>query len=495
MSGAGVRVSWWARRSLRHRLALLSAVAVAIAVASASALTYLVMSQALRHQVDAALVGILSGATVGETAPSPTPSEGSIPGEGQDELSLGDIEAARVSGWFDPEVLCSAPIDLTTRFRTVIGSIQLVRTDGTTCTRDAVGEVVPTAEDVAVANGGPATGPRDDVTSTGTHVRVRTVPVGGGYALLVARDLTEVDDTLSRLALVLVLATGAGAVLATIVGLLVAKAGLRPIDDLTRAAERIADTQDLDTPIELHGQDEVSRLAAAFNAMTSALAQARERQQQLVADASHELRTPLTSLRTNVELLVRSETTGRALPADDKQALLESVTAQLGELGDLVSELTVLSHDEPARGAASVRLDEVVRRAAERAARRGDHQMHLDLEPWEFAGDPVAMERAVLNVLDNAVKFSPAGSSVEIRLRKGTVTVTDSGPGIPEVDRGRVFDRFWRSPDARAMPGSGLGLAIVADTLDRHGGAVSASASTTGGAVISLVVPGNVPQD
>lgn len=285
----------------------------------------------------------------------------------------------------------------------------------------------------------------------------------------------------------------AGALLASIVGLLVAQAGLRPINDLTRAAEHIAATQDLTVPIGVRGDDEVARLALAFNAMTSALARAGERQQQMVANASHELRTPLTSLRTNIELLVRSEHSGRALPPADRLALLESVTAQLSELGELVSELTVLSHPDPTPTAVPVRLDEVVRRAVERASRRGDHVLDLQLDPWEFDGDPAAMERAVLNVLDNAIKFSPPSSVVHILLDRGVLTVTDSGPGIAADEQDLVFDRFWRSPRARGMPGSGLGLAIVADVVAGHGGSVSATTAPTGGAVISLRVPGRTP--
>lgn len=468
-------LTWLRRPSLRRRLALLSALAVVVAIAAASGLAYLTMSEALRNQVDRALLtNPLTVANGSGTSPLGSPTEG---------------RAGRV----DPESLCSGTTDVATRFQMVIGTVQLVRADGTTCARDPAGEVTPTAADVAVANGDTATSPRDDVTHGGTHVRVRTTALGSGYALLVARDLTDVDATLRQLALVLVVATGAGALLATVVGLLVARTGLRPIDDLTRTAETIAATQDLSVPIPVRGDDEVARLATAFNAMTTALAEARVRQQQLVADAGHELRTPLTSLRTNIELLARSEATGRPLPAEDRRALLTSVTGQLTELGDLVTELTVLAHDEPPRVVETVRLDDVVRRAVERASRRGDHELLVDLAPWELDGDATALERAVLNVLDNAVKFSPPGSTVGLRLADGTLTVEDTGPGIAEQDRSRVFDRFWRSERARGMPGSGLGLAIVADTVAQHGGAVTASTGPGGGALLTLSFPGRPP--
>lgn len=468
----------WGPRSLRARLAMFSAVAVAAAIASASGLAYVATAQALRSQVDTALT---SGPRPSSTqSPGTRPAPG-VPGSGPFALTN------------DPEVLCDSSVDAASRFQANIGSIQLVRADGSTCFPDGTDQVVPQAQDIAVANGGVATMPRDAITAAGKHVRVRTSPVRTGYALLAARDLSETDATLRQLRLVLIVATGAGALLASIVGLFVAQAGLRPIDDLTRAAEHIAATQDLTVPIDVRGDDEVARLALAFNAMTSALARAGERQQQMVANASHELRTPLTSLRTNIELLVRSEQSGRALPPADRLALLESVTAQLAELGELVSELTVLSHPDPTPPAVPVRLDEVVRRAVERASRRGDHRLDLQLDPWEFDGDPAAMERAVLNVLDNAIKFSPPNSVVHILLERGVLTVTDSGPGIATEEQDLVFDRFWRSPHARGMPGSGLGLAIVADVVAEHGGSLSASTAPTGGAVISLRVPGRLP--
>jgi two-component system sensor histidine kinase MprB len=470
--------SWWSRRSLTARLALISAVAVVAAIAMASAVAYVATAQALRSQVDAALTS--GPRATGTPSPGTRPTPG-VPGAGQLVLAS------------DPEVLCGSAVDVASHFQATVGSIQLVRADGSTCAPAGTDQLVPQAEDVAVANGAAATRPRDAVTVAGTHVRVRTSPIGTGYALLTARDLSETDATLHQLGLVLILATGAGALLASAVGLVVARAGLRPIDDLTRAAERIAATQDLTVPIEVRGDDEVARLARAFNAMTSALVRAGERQQQMVADASHELRTPLTSLRTNIELLVRSEQSDRALPPADRQALLEGVTAQLAELGDLVSELTVLSHPDPAPTAVPVRLDDVVRRAVERATRRGDHVLDLQLEPWELDGDPAAMERAVLNVLDNAIKFSPPSSVVRIRLDRGVLTVSDSGPGIPVEEQELVFDRFWRSPHARAMPGSGLGLAIVADVVSAHGGSVWAATAPTGGAVIGLRIPGRAP--
>lgn len=468
--------SWWGRRTLRGRLAMLSAVAVIAAIASASGLAYFATAHALRGQIDDALTNGPPNSTTfthGDRARRPADAPFALT---------------------DPERLCASTVDAAAQFRAVVGTVELIRADGSTCVPDGSKPVVPQPQDVAAANGGPATAVRDDITSSGTHVRVRTSPLDASHAILVARDLTDVDATLLRLGVDLIVATATGALLAMAAGLFVARTGLRPIADLTRAAEHIAATHDLTGPIDIHGDDEVARLARAFNAMTSALAAAGERQQQLVADASHELRTPLTSLRTNIELLVRSEHSGRALSPADRRALLEGVSAQLVELSDLVTELTVLSHQDPVPEPVAFRLDDVVRRAVERAGRRGDHVLTVDLEAWEIVGDPAAVERAVLNVLDNAIKFSPRESTVRIGLTRGVLTVADSGPGILAAEQDRVFDRFWRSPTARPLPGSGLGLAIVADVIARHGGTVSASSAPDGGAVISLKLPGTVPE-
>jgi two-component system sensor histidine kinase MprB len=448
-------------------MALLCAAAVTVGIASVSAVAWWATARSMRGQVDEAL-------TSGPRSTSLMQARG---------------EGLPTSA-FDPEQLCRSIDRLTQLLQPEAGSIQLVRADGTTCGQSA-GNLVPvTAADRAAANGGPGTAARDDTTRDGTHVRVVTAPLGNGFAITIARDLTEIDTTLRTLTWSLLLATGLGAAGALTVGLMIARAGLRPVNELTRAAEHVAATQDFDVPISVTGNDEVARLAMSFNKMTAALAAARDRQQQLVADASHELRTPLTSLRTNIELLVRSEDTSRPLAASDRRELIHSLSAQLQELSQLSSELTMLAHDGPVIEPVPVPLADVVHRAVERASRRGAHRISTDLQPWTVSGSPGALERAVLNLLDNAVKFSPPNSTVRVRLREGLLEVSDEGPGIPEADRAQVFQRFWRSPSARALPGSGLGLAIVADVVAGHGGRVGVDPSPTGGAVLSFWLPG-----
>jgi two-component system sensor histidine kinase MprB len=235
------------------------------------------------------------------------------------------------------------------------------------------------------------------------------------------------------------------------------------------------------------------------NQMLTALDSSRSRQKQLVADAGHELRTPLTSLRTNLDLLVQNDATPPAsqLAATERAALLLDVQAQIEELSVLVGDLVELSRDDgpPTNtvGATveTVDLAEVVERAAERVRRRAP-RLTFDVAggPWEVLGQPAALERAVTNLLDNAAKWSPEGGTVTVRLTGGTLTVADQGPGIPAEDLPHVFERFYRSLEARALPGSGLGLAIVDQTVRRHGGAVGAGRGPSGGTVITMTLPG-----
>jgi two-component system sensor histidine kinase MprB len=314
-------------------------------------------------------------------------------------------------------------------------------------------------------------------------------------AVLIALPLRNTEKTLNDLALVLLLVSGIGVVGAGAAGLAVARAGLRPVDKLTEAVEHVARTEDLAVriPVDEDSDDEVARLSRSFNSMTTSLANSRELQQQLIADAGHELRTPLTSLRTNVELLTRSEETGRPIPPADRKALLASVKAQMTELASLIGDLQELSRSEGQRGerVQIVSLQDTVEAALRRARLRGPElTITADVQPWYVQSEPSALERAVVNILDNAVKFSPEGGTIEVQLTHGVLTVRDHGPGIPADELPHVFDRFWRSPSARALPGSGLGLSIVARTVQQAGGQVTLAHAPGGGTVATVRLPG-----
>jgi two-component system sensor histidine kinase MprB len=370
---------------------------------------------------------------------------------------------------------------------------QVIREDGSVIPVGNTTAPIPVSNlDREVADGQLET-VRHNTGSPGTpdHLRVLTVPAGPGFAIQLARPLGEIDHTLRVLEIVFIVVALAGVGLALGLGYLVAQAALRPVQRLTEAAEHVAATQQLDATIEAHGDDELGRLARSFNAMLGALAASRKQQTQLVADAGHELRTPLTSLRTNIEVLAKV----RELPETDRQALLSDVTGQLEELTILVGDLVELAReDEPDPQPQDVSFDVVVERALERARRRAPSvRFAASLDRALVRGQPVLLERAVLNLLDNAAKWSPPGGRVEVGLHRNgagwQLDVRDHGPGISPDDLPHVFDRFYRAPAARALPGSGLGLAIVRQVVQTHQGSAEATSPPGGGAMLTIRLP------
>ncbi|MGY5032411.1 sensor histidine kinase [Streptomyces sp. 900116325] len=378
-------------------------------------------------------------------------------------------------------------------------TLQLVLATSTTpCTQPEKSPIPVQLADRAVAAGVRRDAVHTTEAKDGTEMRVYTSAVHGpgsrpGIAVSVALPMKQVTDPLDQLALVLLSVSGIGVIGAGAAGLWVARTGLRPVDELTEAVEHVARTEDLTLRIPVEGEDEIARLSRSFNSMTAALASSRDRQAQLIADAGHELRTPLTSLRTNVELLARSEETGRPIPPDDRRALMKSVTAQMTELAALIGDLQELARPDAAQPGPLqvVGLHDIASTALERARLRGPElTVTADLEPWYVRAEPAALERAVVNVLDNAVKFSPQHGTVAVALRGGELTVVDQGPGIPEEELPHVFERFWRSPSARQLPGSGLGLSIVARTVQQAGGEVALRRAPGGGTEASIRLPG-----
>jgi two-component system sensor histidine kinase MprB len=321
----------------------------------------------------------------------------------------------------------------------------------------------------------------------GVHVRVLTTEVGPGLAVQLARPLDEVDHTLSRLRLILLGVTAAGIAVAVGLGTLVARATLAPVRRLTDVTEHVSATSDLTRRIDVAGTDELSRLASSFNTMLQALEASLSAQRQLVADASHELRTPLTSLRTNIEVLQRSA----ALPPADRERLLDDVVGQLEELTVLVGDVMELARgNEPERTTEEVRLDPLVAAAVDRERKLAPQNRFVTrLDGDVVRGVPARLDRAIRNLLDNAVKWSSPGGEVEVAVCGGEVTVRDHGPGVSAEDLPLVFDRFYRSPSARGLPGSGLGLAIVRQVAESHGGSVTAEQAEGGGALFRLRLP------
>jgi len=324
-----------------------------------------------------------------------------------------------------------------------------------------------------------------DETVSGTHVRVLTRGLGSRGAIQVARPLDEVDRQLDRVLLVLMLVGAAGVVLGGALAAVVARTALAPIGRFTRRTEEIAHDPDISHRIEARGSDELARLARSFNSTLDALERSVEAQRQLVADASHELRTPIASLRANIQVLEDED----RLSPEDRAALRADILGELDELTALVSDVVELARGaKPEQVLDDVRLDLIVNAQVDRAQRRAgtDVSYQGQVEPTVISGEPERISRAVSNLLDNARRWSPAGGIVEVALRGGALVVRDHGPGFEPADLPRVFERFYRSDRARAMPGSGLGLAIVRQAAEAHGGGAEAENAAGGGAVVRV---------
>jgi two-component system, OmpR family, sensor histidine kinase MprB len=491
--------------SLRLRIAAVGAAAVALAVLVAAVAIYLAVRSDLRGQIDDSLKQ-RAQEFVGSQPPG-----GAFPG-GVPLLLRTRDRSANDKGPLPRFVQPG-------RFGGAAGYIQFVSASGQVEAPGGQGstpQIPPTmAERQIAARGGGSE--LVDRRVRGTHLRVYTlgiseVPAGGDGAaaeegagtaggagvaggegrggagaagtrthgaVMIARPLTEVDNELHRILLILLIVGVSGIALAALLGAFVARTALAPIGRFTRRTESLAGELDLSERLDVGGGEELERLASSFNTTLDALERSLQAQRQLIADASHELRTPIASLRANIQTL---EEAARLPPAEQRR-LREDIIEELDELTSLVGDVVEL-----ARGARApseredVRVDELVAEAVERTRRRGELRFELDLEPAVVRGEADRINRAVTNLLDNARKWSPPGTTVEVSLRAGVLTVRDHGPGFAEADLPHVFERFYRSESARKLPGSGLGLAIVRSAAEAHGGYARAGNAPGGGA-------------
>lgn len=321
----------------------------------------------------------------------------------------------------------------------------------------------------------------------GTQFRTYTLALGNGRgAILVGSDLGASARLLGRIALNTMLIGIGVIILAALVGWWIARQITRRLGALSLAAETVATTGDLSIPIVTTGRDEVASLATSLRTMLGQLAQSRDAQRQLIEDAGHELRTPLTSLRTNAQVMRRFE----QLDAADRLRLLGDVDTEIEELTALTNELVELATDTRAGEQAERRdIGDLVAKVAARIHRRYGREIRVTADHSERVVQPGAIERAVGNLLENAVKFDPDGAEpIEVTVADGTISVADRGPGVPGDELGVVFDRFHRSATARSLPGSGLGLAIVRDIAERHGGTALAENRPGGGLTVTIVL-------
>jgi two-component system sensor histidine kinase MprB len=485
--------------SFRRRITLVSAAAVAIAVVLASMLTYLLTSHQLRGQVDTQLSSRADSLRFVAHSPTRTSrnalanlikSQDSTQGQRQGSTATQDAAQGGSQS--------AGPLDDLPRPGQVRGYQQLVDVHGHVLFRSSANVTLPVDAQTRELASGKSERYFRDARVNGIHMRILAEHIAPGRAVQVAQQLTEVDTLLRHLRLILALLDIGGIALAALLGRVVAGAAVWPLKRLTQATEHVTETQDLSERIEtVGGEDELGRLAMSFNAMLDALERSMgaldesvHAQRQLVADASHELRTPVTSLRTNIEILQQQ---GQEMDSEEQQRLLSDVVEQTEELTLLMNDLIDLARGEQLRtDTEDTRLDLVVGEVVERMRRNvpTTTSFEVALEPTILAGVPARLERAVVNLIDNAIKYSPPGGPVEIRLHGKELTVRDHGQGISAEDLPHVFDRFYRGAEARGRPGSGLGLAIVRQVAGQHGGSVTAQPATGGGTLMRLWLPG-----
>ncbi len=368
-------------------------------------------------------------------------------------------------------------------------SFQRLNSDGTVIDRTGPHEIPVSDRDLAVA------ADRDDRTRRTVKIDGRPHRVVTQYlegdrdeqgAVQIARSLGETNQALEGLLRRIIVIGAALAVLSALAGWLVARSATRPLRKLTATAEHVSRTEDLSTPIDVERSDEVGRLATSFGSMLAALRRSRDQQQQLIQDAAHEVRTPLTTLRANIELLERAPDIGEP----HRSELLQSLRDEFEALTTLFNEVVELATGERDEAPfESLDLDEPAERAARIFVSRTGRTLHERWDGGPVSGNAELLERAISNLLGNADKYSPAGEPVELVVEGGKVCVRDNGPGIPVAERDRIFDRFYRSDEARAMSGSGLGLAIVQQIVERHGGRVFVGDAPGGGAEVGFELP------
>lgn len=391
-----------------------------------------------------------------------------------------------------PQVAGSGrPGSVPTRGVLAVYTVRVLSEDGTVLSSSFEHEV-PVDDDLRDVLDDPRAYARSTASVDGEHLRVHTIGVLGG-AVQVARSLDEVDrvlDDLRRRTMLLVVLVS---IAAATLGWIIASGVAAPLGRLTRAAEDVAASGELDVEVPEPGGDEVGRLNVAFREMLDALSRSRLAQQRLVDDAGHELRTPLTSLRTNLSVLRRHGD----LSDETRDSILSDLDDEVTELSTLVDELVAVAGGEhPSEPSKPVALEPLVRDVAERVGRRRDRKIVVEARaPAVVRAEATALDRAVTNLIDNACKFDTSATPIEVEVDAGTVRVSDRGPGIADVDVDHVFERFYRSDAARTLPGSGLGLAIVADMAQRGGGAVFVEQREGGGAQVGFHLPPIAPTE
>lgn len=341
----------------------------------------------------------------------------------------------------------------------------------------------------------------ETVTIDGEPVRVlglrlESRPIGDDLALIVATSLASVEDTLQSWRITLSLIVLGTTAVAAAIAWLMATSALRPVDRMASVARAIGHSADFDGRLPETGpMDELGRLARTFNEMLDQLSGANATQRRFLADASHELRTPLTAIATNLDIL-RGD--GVSDPAE-RAEMLRAAARETDRMSRLVSDLLTLARADagvtPSRR--RLALDTLVLDVYQQQ-RSLSGAVTLTLGEWEQVevdADPDRLKQVILNLVDNAIRYTPAGGTVTLDLqRQGpevVLRVTDTGVGIAPEHQVRIFDRFYRvdQPRTRQSGGTGLGLAIAREMAEAHGGRIELTSTPGEGSTFSLILP------
>lgn len=362
---------------------------------------------------------------------------------------------------------------------------QLVSGDGTIIKRVDYPALPVSADDLALSTGVNRFH-YSTISLDGREFKMLTIAAPNGGLIQVAKGTQIIVDAQQGMRIWFPIFASMAVLIAASAGWLFARRISKPIESLAAAAESIAVTKNLDSAIDITGSDEVAKLGRSFNTMLAALRESTNRQRRLVQDASHELRTPLTSLRANAELLQRD-----TLSVADRDAILNDMKSEVDELTALSQELSALATDQKSSETIQeVNLFDVASEIAERSTRRTSAPLLVYQTP-EVVVDarPSQLERAISNLIENAIKFSTNEFPIEIHVGAKRVEVRDHGPGIPDIDKPHIFERFYRATSTRSMPGSGLGLAIVAQFAEDHLAKAYVLDNAGGGTIVGIQFP------
>jgi two-component system, OmpR family, sensor kinase len=459
--------------SLRLRLSLTFAAVVALVVAVLGVLLYVTMAKTLAVEMDRRLQVRADEVALALWPGPDTPTIGDLQPGKVDVSPLGQLGATNVR----VHVLGASGQRLAT-FPIGAGSTAPIAQHGVSLATSGRTDL----SDVQLSNGDPARALSQPIN---VHGRVAGV-------LQVIQPREVLAETLSGLRSLLLLLGGLAIAVAGAAGWFVSYRGLQPLSAISQQAGQIASKADFGLRIGApKRRDEIGRLAGTMDQLLEKVDETLRAHRDFVADTSHELRNPLLAIRTNLDLL------DRVRSADDREECIREATGQAARMSRLVSDLLVLAQVENRLLLDPHPLDvaAVAERAVHQALPRTTGQtLTLDAtSPAEVTGDEGRLDQVFENLLDNAIKHTPAGGTITVRVAAqtggATVSVEDTGEGIAAEHLPHVFDRAFRAPNGRASGGYGLGLAIVRRLVEAHGGRVEATSQPGKGTRISLWLP------